>query len=108
MAAALAAEPVANGNTLHEEPAAVQPEAEAAEATEPEQTSKGLYILRIPRPAFDDSAVKKLEGELSAVYTKLKAINGKAQIKRVSKLRSQRRYPRAGCAVLLSCNRFCR
>jgi hypothetical protein len=86
MAEAQAAEPVANGNTLHEEPAAVQPEAEAAEATEPEQTSKGLYILRIPRPVFDDSAVKKLEGDLSAVFTKLKAINGKAQIKRVSLL----------------------
>lgn len=91
MAEALAAEPVANGNTLHEEPAAVQPEAEVAEPTEPEQTSKGLYILRIPRPTFDDSAVKKLEGELSAVFTKLKAINGKAQIKRgeANELRKQ-------------------
>ncbi|KAF6262596.1 hypothetical protein COO60DRAFT_599115 [Scenedesmus sp. NREL 46B-D3] len=91
MAEALAAEPVANGNTLHEEPAAVQPEAEAAEATEPEHTSKGLYILRIPRPVFDDSAVKKLDGDLSVVYAKLKVINNKSQIKRgeANELRKQ-------------------
>lgn len=51
---------------------------------EPEQPQEHrLYIVRIPRPSFDDSALKKLDVELGACFTKLKAINGKAQVKRV-------------------------
>lgn len=55
-----------------------------ADVEQPEPASKGLYILRMPRPTFDEAPLKKLETELSAVYTKLKAMNGKAQVKRVS------------------------
>lgn len=58
---------------------------EQAEQTEPEQPKEHrLYFVRIPRPTFDDSALKKLELELSGCFNKLKAINNKAQIKRVS------------------------
>ncbi|KAF8056252.1 PPI1 [Scenedesmus sp. PABB004] len=63
---------------------------EAVQQQQPEPP-RGLYILRIPRPTFDDSAIKKLETDLSACFTKLKAINGKAQIKRgeANELRKQ-------------------
>jgi hypothetical protein len=53
-------------------------------AVEPEYVSKGLYIVRIPRPAFDDTALKKLDLQLSDTFTKLKSMNNKAQTKRVS------------------------
>lgn len=55
----------------------------AEEPQEPAPVSKGLYFVRVPRPTFDDSAIKKLDAELSVCFTKLKAINGKAQVKRV-------------------------
>ena len=53
------------------------------EATEPFREPRGIYMLRVPRPAFDDAPLKKADADLSTCISKLKAINGKAQIKRV-------------------------
>lgn len=73
----------ANGNAEHVDETVEQ--TEQTEQTEPEQPKEHrLYFVRIPRPTFDDSVLKKLETELSACFTKLKAINNKAQVKRVS------------------------
>lgn len=58
---------------------------EVTGAEQPEPAFKGLYFLRVPRPApFNEAPLKKLETELSAVYTRLKAIKDKAKVKRVS------------------------
>lgn len=73
-----AAEPIDGLTEQTENVAAEQP------AVEPEYVSKGLYIVRIPRPAFDDTALKKLDLQLSDTFTKLKSMNNKAQLKRVS------------------------
>jgi uncharacterized coiled-coil DUF342 family protein len=80
----------ANGNTEHVDETAEQ--TEQTEQVEPEQPKEHrLYFVRIPRPTFDDSVLKKLETELSACFTKLKAINSKAQVKRgeANELRKQ-------------------
>eukprot|EP00775_Hariotina_reticulata_P001871 gene1871-2208_t len=76
-----------NGNSV----AAEQP------AVEPEYVSKGLYIVRIPRPAFDDTALKKLDLQLSDTFTKLKSMNNKAQLKRgeANELRKQLQIARS-------------
>lgn len=59
--------------------------AEKQPETQPEPVQRGLYIVRIPRPHLDDnsSTITKLETELSACFTKLKAINNKFQTKKV-------------------------
>lgn len=61
------------------------------EATEPFREPRGIYMLRVPRPAFDDAPLKKADADLSTCISKLKAINGKAQIKRgeANELRKQ-------------------
>jgi hypothetical protein len=60
----------------------------AATEKQPEQpeplVSRGIYFVRVPRPTLADSgAINKLETELSACFTKLKAINNKFQVKKV-------------------------
>ena len=73
----------ANGNSEHvDEPVEQVEQTEQAETEQPKEHR--LYFVRIPRPTFDDSALKKLDLELGACFTKLKAINSKAQVKRVS------------------------
>lgn len=78
----------ANGNTPHADGAAVEETVAepqlAAEPEEPARIPKGLYFVRVPRPEFDESTIKNLQEEVSKQITKLKAINGKTQIKRVS------------------------
>jgi len=54
----------------------------AAAAEEPIRVSKGIYFVRVPRPHFDDTTIKNLQQELTNQIGKLKAINGKMQIKR--------------------------
>eukprot|EP00878_Enallax_costatus_P005708 GHUV01005985.1.p1 GENE.GHUV01005985.1~~GHUV01005985.1.p1 ORF type:complete len:449 (+),score=181.87 GHUV01005985.1:226-1572(+) len=80
----------ANGNSEHVDKPVEQ--VEQTEQAEPEQPKEHrLYFVRIPRPTFDDSALKKLDLELGACFTKLKAINSKAQVKRgeANELRKQ-------------------
>jgi hypothetical protein len=52
---------------------------------EPVRQQLGMYFVRVPRPALDDTShtINKLETELSACFTKLKAINNKFQVKKV-------------------------
>lgn len=52
---------------------------------EPVRQQLGIYFVRVPRPALDDTShtINKLETELSACFTKLKAINNKFQVKKV-------------------------
>lgn len=65
--------------------------AEAKQEEQPEPVSRGIYFVRVPRPALDDTShtITKLETELSACFTKLKAINNKFQVKKVGLARSQ-------------------
>ena len=69
--------------------AEVQVPAAAEKQAEPEQpeppVQRGIYFVRVPRPALDDTShsINKLDTELSACFTKLKAINNKFQVKKV-------------------------
>jgi hypothetical protein len=65
--------------------------AEAKQEEQPEPVSRGIYFVRVPRPALDDNShtITKLETELSACFTKLKAINNKFQVKKVGLARPQ-------------------
>lgn len=65
--------------------------AEAKQEAQPEPVSRGIYFVRVPRPALDDTShtITKLETELSACFTKLKAINNKFQVKKVGLARAQ-------------------
>lgn len=60
---------------------------------EPVRQQLGMYFVRVPRPALDDTShtINKLETELSACFTKLKAINNKFQVKKgeANELRKQ-------------------
>jgi hypothetical protein len=60
------------------------PAATEKQPEQPEPVSRGIYFVRVPRPTLADSgAINKLETELSACFTKLKAINNKFQVKKV-------------------------
>ena len=52
---------------------------------QPEPVNRGIYFVRVPRPALDDTShtINKLETELSGCFTKLKSINNKFQVKKV-------------------------
>lgn len=52
---------------------------------QPEPVNRGIYFVRVPRPALDDTShtISKLETELSGCFTKLKSINNKFQVKKV-------------------------
>jgi hypothetical protein len=90
------AESNGNGPAILEEPEAataglvedLPTTTEVAEAAEePIRVSKGIYFVRVPRPHFDDTTIKNLQQELTNQIGKLKAINGKMQIKRVRHFR---------------------
>lgn len=59
--------------------------ADKAEQGPPEPVVRGIYFVRTPRPALDDNSatIQKLQTELTACFSKLKAINNKFQVKKV-------------------------
>lgn len=84
-AAELAADPTAllEGHGSADAAAEVQVPSSVAEK-QPEQQPeppRGIYFVRVPRPIINN--LESLDTELSACYTKLKAINNKFQVKKV-------------------------
>jgi hypothetical protein len=59
--------------------------ADKAEQGPPEPVVRGIYFVRVPRPALEDNSatIQKLQTELTACFSKLKAINNKFQVKKV-------------------------
>lgn len=59
--------------------------ADKASLLPPEPVVRGIYFVRTPRPALDDNSatIQKLQTELTACFSKLKAINNKFQVKKV-------------------------
>lgn len=46
---------------------------------------KKMYLLRVPKPPSDDTELKKLQEEFQGHVAKLKSMNAKLAVKRVSR-----------------------